>query len=148
MVRFSALLLAACLIASAPAHATEAASSPAPACKNVIHHRIDQLTGRMWQQSSKDAKLGFLLGIETAIASSYISNHPASGKQLDMAKLSPFAKAWYTTFKDTAPVDIMHKLDDWFANHPDQLDRHVMRVLWHEFMHQPVAAQTNSAKGK
>ncbi|MDO4840210.1 MAG: hypothetical protein Q3990_05995, partial [Desulfovibrionaceae bacterium] len=77
MVRFSALLLAACLIASVPAHAKEAASSPAPSHNNAIHHRVDQLTGNVWQQSSSDAKLGFLLGIETAIASNYMSKHPA-----------------------------------------------------------------------
>ncbi len=148
MVRFSALLLAACLIASVPAHAKEAASAPAPAKKNAVHHRVDQLTGKMWQQSSKDAKLGFLLGVETAIAANYMSKHPASGKELDMTKLSPFEKVWYTTFKDTAPVEIMHKIDAWFAAHPDKLDRHVMKVLWHDLMHQPVTAQSNSAKGK
>ncbi len=148
MVRFSALLLAACLIASVPAHAKEAASGQTPAAHKSITHRIDQLTGKIWQQSSTDAKLGFLLGIETGMSANYMSKHPASGKELDMTKLSPFEKAWYTTFKHTAPVDIMHKLDAWFAAHPDKLDRHVMDVLWYEIMHQPVTAQKNSAKGK
>lgn len=148
MVRFSALLLAACLIASVPAHAKEAASSQAPGAHKSIAHRLDQLTGKMWQQSSTDAKLGFLLGIETGMSANYMSKHPASGKELDMTKLSPFEKAWYTNFKDTAPVDIMHKIDAWFAAHPDKLDRHVMDVLWYDMMHQPVTAQKNSAKGK
>ncbi len=148
MVRFSALLLAACLIASVPAHAKEAASSPAPSHNSAIHHRVDQLTGKVWQQSTSDAKLGFLLGIETAIAANYMSEHPAAGKELDMTKLSPFEKAWYTTFKDTAPVNVMHKIDAWFAAHPDKLDKHVMTVLWHDIMHQPVPAQKKSAKGK
>ena len=139
MLKFSALLLSACLAAACPVMAQKAAApAQAGASSKDIVNRIDQLTGKMWKQSTTDAKLGFLLGIEVALSSDYLSTNPPAGSQLDLTRLSPFGKAWYLTFKDTAPVAIMQKLDKWFAAHPDKLDSHVMTILWTEIMHQPL----------
>lgn len=86
------------------------------------------LTGKQWLDSSRNEKLAFLYGASNIIAIESMIAEKA-GKEP-----SVFVRAWVKAFKDTSWSDIEAKLDNWYAAHPKQRDRHVLDVLWNEFL--------------
>lgn len=86
------------------------------------------LTGKQWLDSSRNEKLAFLYGASNIVAIESMIADKAGREP------SVFVRAWVKAFKDTTWSDIEAKLDSWYAAHPKQQDRHVLDVLWNEFL--------------
>lgn len=100
---------------------------------------VDQFTGKYWVNTIEGNKKAYLFGIESAIAVEYfISKQSASktgrGAKKQAYTLSPFEKGWMAAFKDTTRDQIMQEIDKWYAEHPDQLDRPVLSVIWNDLI--------------
>lgn len=132
----SGLIIALALCLAGPACAAEGQTAANP---------VEQFTGKYWVESTEQNKEAYLFGIESAVAVEYfISTHPAakSGKTGKKAgfTLSPFEKGWMTAFKDTTRKQIASEVDKWYAEHPDQLNRPVLEVIWYELIEPRLAA--------
>lgn len=86
------------------------------------------LTGKQWQESTRNEKLAFLYGASSVIAIEDIVAERA-GKQPSL-----FVQGWLKAFKDTSWSEIEAQLDAWYASHPGQTGRHVLDVMWQEFL--------------
>lgn len=86
------------------------------------------LTGRQWQESSRKEKLAFLYGASSIVAIENMIAEKAGREP------SVFVRGWLTAFKDTSWTEIESKLDTWYATHPNQQERHVLEILWKEFL--------------
>ena len=134
----AALALALTLAAGAvPASAAEAAAKPA--------NPVDQFTGNVWMQTSRDNKAAFLFGIETAITVEYFVNSKAAEKAAKEGKapsstLSRFEKGWMTAMKDCSRDQMIEKIDAWYAANPDKQDIPVMNVIWFSLIKPALAA--------
>ncbi len=110
---------------------------------NASPHRIMQLTGKVWQSCSEDAKLAILFGVELGMQACYASYGPKNDKEhtMDKSVMSPFDKAWYESFKDMTLLEIVQAVDSWYAANPDKTDVPVLVVIWTEVMKRPVPAR-------
>ncbi|MDO5537282.1 MAG: hypothetical protein Q4F72_07110 [Desulfovibrionaceae bacterium] len=154
------LLLAACLLSTAPAFAAEAEQAGSVHDTGLnTPHRINQLTGDIWLAASEETKLAVLFGMELAISADYASKAFKPGKRvkpapdgtlpaLDESLLSPFEKAWYHAFRDTTLPAVSARIDEWYKANPDHLGRPVFHVLWIEIMKQPAPGPRGSRPGK
>ena len=88
----------------------------------------DELTGAQWKLSTNTEKLAFLYGASNIVA----IEHLVAEKQGNPP--SPFVSAWLRTFGDSSWTQIQKLLDDWYAEHPGEVERPVFDVLWYEFM--------------
>lgn len=86
------------------------------------------LTGRDWEKSSTNEKLSFLYGVSSVVVIEQEIAHKEGRKP------SLFVQKWIKTFKDDTWVNIQHKIDKWYKEHPTQKNRNVLWVLWYEFM--------------
>lgn len=103
---------------------------------------IDQLTGKVWMESSPEIKKAVLFGVECAVTIEHFVAEKAQEMQKDVKKgvkkapvvstLSPFEKGWATAFQDMTREQIVAEVDAWYEAHPDQLQRPVFSVLWTE----------------
>lgn len=143
MHKLLTLFVAACLFAASPAIVAEAGQAGSVHSDGIYTpHRIKQLTGTAWTNSPQDVKMAVIFGIELAITCDYagkaIEQNIGRQPELQEQLLSPFEKAWVSSFKDKRIHDIVDAVDAWYSAHPDQLKRPVMSVLWKEIMGQPV----------
>lgn len=113
--RLCSLVVAAVLICGA--------CLPVAAAGNNI-----DLTGKQWLDSSRNEKLAFLYGASSIVAIESMIADKAGREP------SVFVRAWVNTFKDTSWSDLEAKLNAWYVSHPRQQDRHVLDVLWNEFL--------------
>lgn len=86
------------------------------------------LTGAQWLDSARGEKLAFLYGASSIVAIESMIAERAGREP------SVFVQAWVKAFRDTSWPEIEGKLDAWYAAHPGQRDRHVLDVLWKEFL--------------
>lgn len=98
---------------------------------------VTMITGKVWQESSQDARVGFIYGIRTAVTVEHfvngrIAEDAARAGRKPASTLSPFARAWASAFRGVSVDSIVAATDAWYAAHPDRLDRPVMEVLWYE----------------
>ena len=119
--------------------AADKAGDADPTHVEAVGNVVDQLTGTLWQKSTLTEKLAFLLGVETAITVEHFVNdkvkeHVGKTGKKPISNLSPFEKGWMTVFKDTPRSSIAQLVDDWYAAHPDHLERPVMGVIWFEII--------------
>lgn len=142
------LLLLAC---AAPVQAADQAAAP----ESVHKNRIEQFTGKVWQNTSQEGKLAVLFGVELAISLEKATlDHriariqerekarPATAKKpRRMPRLTPFSQAWVDSFRTVKLPEIAAQLDAWFTAHPGDADRMVVEVLWKEIMKKPVPAK-------
>ena len=129
---FGCLALLALLATPLAASAQEVASNPAG-------NPVDQFTGKIWLDSSEDNLKAYLFGIDTAIAvESAIQDQQAARKAKAGKKpvhtLSPFERGWAKAFKDVSREQIIAEVTKWYKDHPSDLDRPVMAVIWHELV--------------
>lgn len=113
---------------------------------NLPGNRIEQLTGKVWQQSKLENKLACLFGVEMAIDVERSINATMSTKEAKKGHkapttLSPFERGWIRAFKDVPLREIVKRVDDWYASHPDKTDRLVMGVIWFELIEPALAGQ-------
>lgn len=105
---------------------------------NPAGNPIDQLTGKVWQESKESNKQAILFGIDLGVAANYFAEQKArenfakKGKKQPPRFLSHFDRCWMEAFRDVSRKDAVKMVDDWYAAHPDQLDRPVLGVLWNE----------------
>ena len=89
---------------------------------------VGDLTGQQWQASTPNEKLAFLYGASSIVAIEQLLAQK-KGEQPSL-----FVGAWIKAFNNSNWMDLKDKLDAWYAAHPDQNNRQVFDVLWHEFM--------------
>ena len=105
---------------------------------NPAGNPIDQLTGKVWQESKESNKQAILFGIDLGVAANYFAEQKARENFAKKSKkqpprfLSHFDRCWMEAFRDVSRKDAVKMVDDWYAAHPDQLDRPVLGVLWNE----------------
>ena len=145
------LLFAVCVPAQAE-EALQATLDAAPAQKaddGVPDNRIEQLTGKVWIESSQDNKLSVLFGIELALnVEKAMAERIRKDIEADKGKksgrppyrISPLARAWANNFGTTPLSDIVARIDTWYQANPDKTDRLVMDVIWNELMTHPQKA--------
>lgn len=138
---FSLLLTLTLCFVCAPAQSAEEPAQPAKAPANPV----DQFTGKYWVNSQETSKEAYLYGIESAIEVEYYINSRMAAKSAKAGKkpafsLSPFEKGWMQAFKDTTRKQIAAEVDKWYSEHPDQLDRPVLSVIWYELIEPRLSA--------
>lgn len=106
---------------------------------NPAGNPVDQFTGKYWLDSKPENQKAFLFGIDSAIAvEASIHNHQVTAKAKSGKKpvytLSPFEQGWMEAFKDTSRDQIVEQVDQWYKDHPTQLDRPVLDVIWYELV--------------
>lgn len=110
---------------------------------------VDQFTGKYWVETPEASKEAYLFGIDSAIAVEYFINDRLAEKNVKKGKkpvytLSPFERGWMMAFRDTSRKELIKLVDDWYAAHPDSLDRPVMSVIWYEI----IEPRLNAEKAK
>ena len=98
------------------------------------------LDGYVWETSEPQSKLDFLLGVECAIAMDAALKQVAEERG-GTVQLSRFADGWQIAFRDKARPDIVHEIDEFYRQNPDQKGRHVFDVIWMEMVRPAVAAK-------
>lgn len=130
---FLAVFLAMAMFC-APALAQDKQAEPLKA-----HNPIDQFIGSVWMNTVEGSKLAYLFGIESAIeVEALISEKSAeraarSGKKPGYT-LSRFEKGWMEAFKNTTRAQMVQEIDKWYTDHPDELTRPVLAVIWNELI--------------
>ena len=97
-------------------------SSPAQAAEQR------ELTGTLWQESTQNEKMALIYGMASVVA---IEQTIA-----DRQKAAPtvFVRSWNKALGNASPKRIVEQLDNWYAAHPNELNRGVFNVLWYEFI--------------
>ena len=111
------------------------------------------LTGEIWLKSSSDEKRAFLFGVDTVIAVEYTIESKFREGQKDGSNtrkrrhpvLSPFERGWLRALKDVPRKDLIAKIDTWYQEHEDALERPVMDLIWREFI-KPRLAELKAKK--
>lgn len=99
---------------------------------------VEQFTGKYWVETALTSKEAYLFGIESALEVEYYVDkkmaeaQASRGVKKPVSTLSPFEKGWMQALDGVPRRDIVTTIDNWYAAHPDQLDRPVMSVIWHE----------------
>lgn len=86
------------------------------------------LTGKQWLESTRNEKLAFLYGASSIVAIEHVLSEKTGEKP------SVFVHTWMQALKDTHWSTLQEKLDAWYAAHPNNTNRQVFDVLWHEIM--------------
>ena len=104
---------------------------------------VDQLTGKVWVETSEENKQAFLFGVECVIAIDHaIAEKMISQKGTPAKKktpqgnyaVSPFEKAWAEAFKGVSRESIVDAVDKWYKENPARLERPVFDVIWYEII--------------
>lgn len=107
--------------------------------RNPAGNPVDQLTGKYWLGSKPENQKAYLFGIESAIAVEKSIQDLQSEKKLKSSgkqiyTLSPFEKGWMEAFKDVSREQIAEEVTKWYKENPDQEDRPVLSVIWHQLI--------------
>ena len=94
---------------------------------------VAALDGFVWQSSAPQSKLDFLLGVECAMAMEAAMKQVAEERG-GTVQLSRFANGWQIAFRDKARPDIVHEIDEFYTQNPEQKKRHVFDVIWTEMV--------------
>ena len=106
---------------------------------NPAGNPVDQFTGKYWLDTSLDNQKAYLFGIDSAIAVEafihklQVANKAKAGKR-PVYTLSPFEKGWMEAFKDVSRDQIAEEVTKWYQEHPQDVDRPVLRVIWYELV--------------
>ena len=103
------------------------------------------LDGFVWQTSTPQSKLDFLLGVECAMAMEAAIKQVAEERG-GTVQLSRFANGWQIAFRDKARPDIVRQIDEFYTQNPEQKKRHVFDVIWTEMVRPAVEAGEKAAK--
>lgn len=113
---------------------------------NPSGNPIDQLTGKIWQESLESNKESILFGIDLGVTANYFADQKANAqkgkKSKNISQLSWFDRCWMKAFTNISRKEAVKMVDEWYAAHPDQLDRPVLSILWHEVV-VPTIDKTN-----
>lgn len=129
------LVCAIALCAAAPGFADDAESGSSATQVNPAL----QFTGKYWVDSTETNKTAYIYGIDSAITVEYfvqqkMKEQAAQLKKKPMLVISPFEQGWMDAFRDMTRKQIVAEIDKWYADHPDQLSRPVLDVIWYELI--------------
>jgi len=83
--------------------------------------------GKLWQESVNSDKMSYLIGASNFISleHAYQLNgaNPPTNKQSSIPD-------FYTNIEDVTLDKAIATIDDWYAAHPDKLDKPVLAVIW------------------
>ncbi|UFS69221.1 hypothetical protein LPW11_15105 [Geomonas sp. RF6] len=108
------------------------------------------LTGQLWQKMSSDSKTAFIWGIGhvVTVEKHVVQKHPELKRSDFTEKLSEGLTG--------VPMDsIVQGIDNYYRNHPQNLDTPVMKVIWREMVKpklkqgiadQPVNPETDQSR--
>lgn len=100
---------------------------------------VASLNGFVWETSTPQSKLDFLLGVECALAMESALAQAAREKG-ETVRLSLFSNGWQIALSNTTRPDLVRSIDEFYYRNPDQKNRHVFDVIWTEMV-APVLAQ-------
>lgn len=137
------ILFAAVAMFCAPVYAAEEAVVHDPV---TAGNPVGQFTGKYWVDTSGSSKEAYLFGIESAITVEYFVNSKMTAKAAKAGKkpaymLSPFEKGWMEAFRNTTRKEMIDEINKWYAEHPQNLDRPVMDVIWYELIEPRLKAE-------
>ena len=84
--------------------------------------------GYVWMKSTDPEKKAFLFGAGTAIALEFQMRAKRSEEP------SKFIKGWIEAFDNMSWAEMASRLDRYYESHPDNANRLVFDVLWHEMI--------------
>ena len=84
--------------------------------------------GYVWMKSTDPEKKAFLFGAGTAIALEFQMRAKRSEEP------SKFVKGWIEVFDNMSWAEMASNLDRYYESHPDNANRLVFDVLWHEMI--------------
>ena len=95
----------------------------------VLADEVPLVTGEHWTKSSEQAKKAYLVGIANVIQveSTYAAANPPADAQSVVPR---FVKGLKGHTLDT----VREALDNWYAAHPDRLQRPVIETIWFELV--------------
>lgn len=122
-----------------PAWAAEEISSDAAVKAEKAVDPVEQFTGKYWMDSSDTNKEAYLFGIESAIAVNcqidrILAERAAKNHKKAPSVLSRFDKGWMQAFENTTRKEIVARVNKWYADHPADLSRPVLSVIWYELI--------------
>jgi len=82
--------------------------------------------GHVWANSTTQEKHSFLYGAGSAIVLEYHLRKKHSEEP------SRFVNGWVDALRDVSWSDLASKIDSYYKNNPDKLDRNVFSVIWRE----------------
>jgi len=91
-------------------------------------HPAPDVDGVVWMKSTDQEKKAFLFGAGSAIALEYHIREKHSEEP------SRFVKGWVDVFKDVSWSQLVNKVDMYYKNNPDKMQKHVFEVMWHEMI--------------
>jgi hypothetical protein len=93
------------------------------------HAELPMVTGQNWKDTDRDAKLAFLLGIATMVKveQNLIGDPPPPGTV-------SFAPAIAKGVGDMSLTEIMNRIDTFFADNPESMDKPVVEVIWEDIV--------------
>jgi hypothetical protein len=89
-------------------------------------HPAPDVDGEVWMKSSDLEKKAFLYGAGSAFVLEY---HLRDKHGQEPSKL---VKGWVDGLKDMSWSDLSNRVDAYYKNNPDKMQRHVFDVIWHE----------------
>ena len=116
-----------------------------PSLESAENTPMASLDGFVWQTSTPQSKLDFLLGVECAMAMEAAIKQVAEERG-GTVQLSRFANGWQIAFRDKARPDIVREIDEFYTQNPEQKKRHVFDVIWTEMVRPAVEAGEKAAK--
>ncbi len=96
--------------------------------QNGDEHQAPDVDGNVWMRTSDQERKAFLFGVGSAVAFEYHirdKNHE---------KPSKFVKGWFDALNDMRWSDLSNKITNYYAANPQQLNRLVFEVIWHEII--------------
>lgn len=118
--------------------------------KNPAGNNIDEFTGKYWLNSKHENQLAYLYGIESAISVEARINEQKMARAKKGKKpastLSRFEKGWMEAFTDVSREQIANDVTAWYNAHPDEVDRPVLAVIWHELIMPRIEDKTEAVK--
>lgn len=142
---FLTLCLSVCLLASQQVLAKENAGEA------KVPDIISGINGNPWMKASKNEKLSFLYGLETAVTIEYYINNLRTEKAAKAGKrpvssISPFERGWREALGDKQFENVIDKVDQWYKDNPDKLNRPVMHIIWYELIAPNLKAKAPAEK--
>ena len=101
------------------------------------------IDGNAWQASSQAEKISFITGMDGAIAIDFAIDKKReekaiaegiSKKKRKPSVVSPYDEAWMEVFANKKNSEVVLMIDEYYAAHPESLNRNVMEVIWYELL--------------
>ena len=91
-------------------------------------HPAPDVDGEVWMKSSELEKKAFLFGAGSALVLEY---HVREKRSQEPSKL---VVGWVDGLKDISWSDLSNKIDAYYRDNPNKMQRDVFDVIWHEII--------------